>query len=211
MAVIVKGKKTMKHPLFMSVCFAISVLVGCVSDGVEYTKDYVDSDNVLEQSDSAADKLQQSQYYFELGLKMAVLDKDTIGDWEGALKQLNKAIELQPEFQKAFHYRAIIQSDLQRYDDAMENINHALELDGNAIESFFVRAGLFANKGNFSSAMKDIDAIILLDADNGRAYDRRGYLKIELGDKGGGCQDLKKARELGYMMGNEVGDKFICE
>ena len=192
-------------------CLTLFPVVGCLSDGVEYQEEYTSSDNVVEEPDSTAENLEQAQYHFKLGLKMAVLDKDTVGDWEGAIKELDKAIELDPDFQKAYHYRAIIHSYLQQYNQAMTDINKSLNLDNKSLESYFVRAGLFAQKGDYKQAVKDFDTIIDLDPNNGKAYDHRGYAKIELGDQYGGCQDLNKARELDYMVGNKESDKLICK
>lgn len=202
----------MKNQLIILLtCLTIFSIVGCVSDGVEYKEEYTKSDNVVQKPDSTAEKLEQAQYHFELGLKMAVLDKDIIGDWQGAIKELDKAIELNSDFQKAYHYRAIINSYLQQYEQAMNDINTALNLDNKSVESYFIRAGLFAQKDDYKKVIEDCDTIIKIDPNNGMAYDHRGYAKIELGNKDEGCKDLNKARELGYMVGNKEGDKLICK
>ncbi|MFD1553642.1 tetratricopeptide repeat protein [Putridiphycobacter roseus] len=200
----------MKHKLILGILLLCISQIGCVSDGVEYDKDYTDSENIVNAPDNNADNTQKAQYHFELTLKKAVLDKDIVGDWEGAVKELDKAIELSPEFQKAYHYRAILHSTLQQKEQAMKDIDKAIELDNKSVESYFVRAGLFAEQGNFKNTVAELDVIISLDPNNGKAYDRRGYAKIELGEKDSGCQDLNKARELGYMVENNTGDKLIC-
>jgi lipoprotein NlpI len=117
----------------------------CVADGVEYEEDYTHSDNIVDKPENDANDLEQAQYHFEQGLKMAVLDKDTIGDWEGAILELDKSLALNPNFQKAYHYKAIINSYLQNYQNAMDNINQAISIDDKAIESYFVRAAYFPN------------------------------------------------------------------
>jgi tetratricopeptide (TPR) repeat protein len=201
----------MKHQQkfwFYLVCIA---LVSCAGDGVEYEENYTHSDNVVDKPDSTFNSIQQAQYHFEIGLKMAHLDKDTVGDWEGAIKELDEAIGLNPDFQKAYHYRSILYSYLRHDSQAMEDIQRALELDDKAVESYFVRAGLFANQGDYNKSVKDLDTIISLEPNNGKAYDHRGYAKIELGNKNEGCIDLNKARELGFMVGNREGDKLICK
>ena len=91
------------------------------------------------------------------------------------------------------------------------DINKALTLDDKHILSYFFRAGLFANKLEVDKAIDDFNKIIRLEPNNGKAYDHRGYAKIQMGDKSGGCDDFKKARELGFMVGNKEGDKFICK
>jgi len=202
----------MKNQLIIFLTFlTVFSIVSCVGDGVEYEEKYTRSDNVVQKPDITAEKLEQAQYHFELGLKMAVLDKDTIGDWQGAIKELDKAIELDSDFQKAYHYRAIMNSYLQQYEQAMTDINSALNLDDKSVESYFVRAGLFAQKSDYKKAIEDFSTIIKIDPSNGKAYDHRGYAKIELGNKDEGCKDLNNARELGYMVGNKVGDKLICK
>jgi hypothetical protein len=71
---------------------------------------YTHSDKIIKKPDSLADNINQAKYHFEHGLKMAILDRDTTGDWDGAILELDKAIDLNPDFVKAYHYRAVIHS-----------------------------------------------------------------------------------------------------
>jgi tetratricopeptide (TPR) repeat protein len=93
----------------------------------------------------------------------------------------------------------------------MTDINKSLALDDKNIVSYFFRAGLFTKKLEYDKAIKDFDEIIRLEPNNGKAYDHRGYAKFQMGDKSGGCIDLKKARELGFIVGNKESDKLICK
>ena len=200
----------MTRQLFL-ICLIGLLFASCLGDGVDLSDEFTNSDNIVKAPDSLADNLRQAQYHFELGLKMAILDHDIIGNWDGAILELDTAIDLNPNFVNAYHYRAVIHSYLQHYDQAMADINKALTLDDKHILSYFFRAGLFANKLEVDKAIDDFNKIIRLEPNNGKAYDHRGYAKIQMGDKSGGCDDFKKARELGFMVGNKEGDKFICK
>tara|TARA_Y100001954_G_C15636058_1_gene515191 strand:- start:266 stop:859 length:594 start_codon:yes stop_codon:yes gene_type:complete len=195
---------------YLAIIFSLS-LFSCVQDGVEYSEDYTKSDTKIEKADSSSTDLEKANYHFKFALKIAKLDRDTVGNWKEAINHLDSAIQINPKFQKAYHYKAILNSFLGNYEDAMVNINKAISLESKSTNSYFVRSGIWANKGNYNKSIEDLTTIIKLDPKNGKAYDHRGYAKINIGDKAGGCQDLFKARELGFMVINKAGDELICK
>lgn len=188
----------------------VTIATSCVNDGIETNENYVNSQDSLKTLGDSSSVLAKAQVHFEKGVKLALLDQDTIGDWNGAIEELNKAIGLNPKFVKAYHYKAIMHSYLKQENEAMKNVDKALDLDATHIESYFVKAALYTNNNDVENALVCLDKLIAIAPNNGKAYDRRGYLKISIGDKEEGCKDLHKARELGYLKENREADQLIC-
>ena len=51
------------------------------------------------------------------------------GDYEGAIADFNKAIELNPEFALTYNKRGIVKCELEDYEGAISDFNQAIELD----------------------------------------------------------------------------------
>jgi tetratricopeptide (TPR) repeat protein len=56
----------------------------------------------------------------------------TNADFEEALSEFSKAVELAPEWSEAYYQLGVLQDKLERYDDAYSNLKRCLELDPNA-------------------------------------------------------------------------------
>ena len=57
------------------------------------------------------------------------LKKSNYGDYEDAIEDCNKAIELNPEIAEAYNNRAIAKMNLDELQSALQDINKAIELD----------------------------------------------------------------------------------
>ena len=96
------------------------------------------------------------------------LSKKKIGDYEGALLDYDKSIEINPDNSYAYYNRANLKRiHLGDFYGAIFDYNKVIEIDPNN-----------------SKAYKLIDI--------------RGSLKIRIGDAKGGCTDYKRAALLGH-------------
>jgi tetratricopeptide (TPR) repeat protein len=97
----------------------------------------------------------------------SAIDKDAANDFNGAIVDYTKAIELLPELDinvaTAYNNRGLSKADLKDYNGAIADYTKALELNPNYTI----------------------------------AYRNRGISKESLGDLNGACTDWKKAAELG--------------
>lgn len=88
--------------------------------------------------------------------------------------------------------------------EAIADFTKAIELDPKYTEAYYMR-GLAENDFMATEeATKDWEKAIELDPKHDKSYLSLGALKINNGDKVGGCQDLKTASELG----NSTAKKF---
>jgi tetratricopeptide (TPR) repeat protein len=66
-----------------------------------------------------------------------------VENYDEALKLIDKAIELNPEYAKAYNYRGNVYSDIKNYDKAFEDYDKAIELNPKVEYSYYNRGLLF--------------------------------------------------------------------
>ena len=88
--------------------------------------------------------------------------KEEQGDFEGAIKDLDKVLKRIPNDIEALINRAIDKKALGRYDDAMLDFNKAMILDSNNIVALYNRGNLFAKIENYKAAIDDYNRAIKL-------------------------------------------------
>lgn len=72
--------------------------------------------------------------YIEKGKQK--LDKK---DYEGALKEFNKAIELDSTFSESYYYRASVLFDTERFEDVIKDLNKSILLNPNFTQALILR------------------------------------------------------------------------
>ncbi|MGD1920351.1 MAG: tetratricopeptide repeat protein [Pleurocapsa sp.] len=90
--------------------------------------------------------------------------------WNTALKDLNRAIELDPNFARAYMNRGLLYSILKRWDDALKNFNRAIELYPKYFPTYIYRGYIYGFKQEFESAIRDLNQAVSLNEQNATAY-----------------------------------------
>jgi tetratricopeptide (TPR) repeat protein len=122
--------------------------------------------------------------------------KYQLKDYNGAIKDLNMAIEKEPAFMQAYHTRAICYSELKMYDKALTDFNKAIELNPKFKNAYLNRAYYVkVNTGDFSGAIKDYNKFIELndDGNNAFALNNRGFARFNLNDTIGALNDIQSS------------------
>ncbi len=122
--------------------------------------------------------------------------KYQLKDYKGAVKDLDKAIELKPDFMLAYHTRAICFGELQKYDKAIKDFNKAIELDPNFKNAYLNRAYYVkVNAGDFAGAIEDYNKFIQLNKEGNNAFalNNRGFAKFKLNDTIGALNDIQSS------------------
>lgn len=120
------------------------------------------------------------------------------GNLNAAIKNYNKATELDKEYPTAYISRGSAYFDLKEYDKAIENYTTAIKLLPNNEELYTYRGKAYYEIDSLKKSKDDFDKAIHLNKDFGYAYSNRALLKYtKLNDKMGACEDLDKAAELG--------------
>ncbi len=109
-------------------------------------------------------------------------------DFAGAEAQLNKALEIKPDYVEALTLRGKLYSDMNRLTDAIADLSQALTIAPSAV-TYVNRAIVFEKVPDISSANIDYNKAIDLDATYAPAYINRGMIsyyqrkfKAALGD-----------------------------
>jgi len=122
--------------------------------------------------------------------------KIELGDYEGAIEDYDKAIELNGEMKTSYFNRGIVKGKLGDYEGEIEDYNKAIELDGEDADAYYNRGIAKKNLKDYEGAIEDYDKAIELNDEFTKAYLNRGNAKYDLGDSQGAIDDYNKAIEL---------------
>ena len=148
----------------------------------------------------------------------------TIHNYKSAITDLNRAIELTPDFTLAYLMRAIANAknaEVERLSSDDDNtqaaaqlaaqkakmtaseiiadLDHVIKLSPRMAIAYYNKGYILAEMQDYTSALSAFTKAIELKADMGEAYYNRGYVYLKLGNKDAGIADLSKAGELGII------------
>ncbi|MBR3979968.1 MAG: tetratricopeptide repeat protein [Bacteroidales bacterium] len=89
-----------------------------------------------------------------------------VGDKENAIKNFNKAVELNPEDADAYNNRAYILLNIGNVSDAMRDVNIAIEKNGSQHSYYETRGEIYMAMGKYEEALADFNrSLSLFDKD----------------------------------------------
>lgn len=126
------------------------------------------------------------------------IDKAEAKDYKGAISDLTKAIELDPNYERAFLARGIIKSQMVPNDisGAINDISKAIDINPNSSSHYKDRALMKAESGNTTGAMDDLTKAIEINPNYPNAYIERGKLKQKLTDHSNAVVDFQRFIDL---------------
>ena len=135
------------------------------------------------------------------GLRAATLNDRGLaynkkGQPDKAIKDLNEAIRLKPDFTVAFIARGVAYYKKGQYDQAIKDLNEAIRLKPDFAVAFIARGLAYDQKGQYDRAIKDYDEAIRLDPKNAAAFTNRGSAYDEKGQPDQAIKDLDEAIRL---------------
>lgn len=119
-----------------------------------------------------------------------------LGNFDLAIKQMDKVLSSQPNYFEAFYTRGIAKAALEDYFGAIKDFNKAVQLNQTNPKLYYNMALTKAHLDDFAHAIDDLDKAISLKNDYVQAYYSRGYWKDVSGDYEGAVADYKKVIEL---------------
>jgi tetratricopeptide (TPR) repeat protein len=119
------------------------------------------------------------------------------GNFEGALKDFNEAIQKEPNEARYYIKRAYTKVQLEDFKGAIEDYNFVLQEDPNNVFALLSRGTAKKKINDRAGAMADYDRVLSLDPKNCEAYINRGFVKKAMSDESGACKDWNLAKKNG--------------
>ena len=129
------------------------------------------------------------------------------GDFEGAIKDHDKAINLNPadksQLAEVYNDRGFAKHNLGRreeaivdFDETIRLCDEAIEIDSENARAWYNRGAAKNELGHYEEAIADFDEAIRLDPKNANAWNNRGLAKYRFGDLDSALKDLTEALRL---------------
>lgn len=135
-----------------------------------------------------------SAQFFEIA--RAYLNK---GDFDRALIEINKAIEISPRYVNAYVLRAGIYSIKNQHTKVIEDCTKAIEFNSNSEYAYSIRGYSYNVIGEFDSALKDFNRALEINPQLGVAYSGRGVYYSNIKDYRRALTDMTQGIKLGSV------------
>ncbi len=123
-------------------------------------------------------------------------DESQKGNKETAIEYYNKAIELNPEYTKAYYNRGVVYNNITEYKKAISDYNKAIELNPEDATAYNNRGIAYDDIKDYEKAINDYTKAIELNPENATAYNNRGITYRHIKDYKKAISDYTKAIEL---------------
>lgn len=120
-----------------------------------------------------------------------------VKNYQAAVADLSRAIELDPRFTVAYLARAYAYGADSRA--ALADLDAALRLNPRLIYAWFNKGLIYLRENDFTSALQCFNEAISINPTFGEAYYNRGLVYLRIGNKQHAFADLSKAGELGVL------------
>jgi predicted O-linked N-acetylglucosamine transferase (SPINDLY family) len=123
--------------------------------------------------------------------------QNTLGRWEAALADYDRAVALRPDWAAAFCNRGSVLVRLGRWGEALESLDRALELDQADALAHYNRGSALKELNRIEEALASVERAIALEPRFAEAFINRGNLLRELGRRQEALASYDRAIELG--------------
>ena len=124
------------------------------------------------------------------------VEKSDAKDYAGALVNFDKAIELNPEYLRAYYERSRAQFYLGDYDSGIASLTQIIKIDPEDADAYYGRGTVKVLFGDYTAAIVDFDKAIELEAQHANAYRNRGGVKFRLGESEAARGNIEAAQRL---------------
>lgn len=118
------------------------------------------------------------------------------GDFDHAIEDCNKAIEINPNHAGAYHNRGGIYLGKGAYNLAIADLGMAINLNPDFSNAYYNRGYVYASIGKHNLAIKDYNKAIELDSNYVSAYYSRSYVYASIGEYNRAIEDCSKVIEI---------------
>lgn len=134
-----------------------------------------------------------------------------MGQYQQAIKDYNETIRIKSDHFRAYNNKGTIYAKLGHYQQAIEYFDKSIRLKHNYADAYYNRGFAYASLNDDQRAIDDFSESIRLNPDDADSYGNRGTVYLKHGNNKIGCNDAKKACELGNCKALEFGKgKGFC-
>lgn len=148
---------------------------------------------------------QRSYSYIERGYHLLQQ-----GDYAGALRDYNQALQLDPESPENWLNRGLAKEKLGNLAGAYHDFTRAITMAPQMERAWLSRGNILTKQQRFSEAIEDYSVAITYYPEYGIAWLNRAIANQRLGQKAAACADVRKAAALG-IEGTERLMQAVCE
>ena len=127
-------------------------------------------------------------------------------NYEIALKDINKAIELDNKFAMSYYYRSLIYEKYNKLEEAIADVSKSLEIDTNNVIFYAIRGTYYAKNQNFNKALIDFNKAIKINPNDSNFYRSRGDVYYSMKNFEKAITDYNKYLDLSK---NEVLSYYL--
>lgn len=154
------------------------------------------------------------------------MDFMTVRDYASAIRDLDRAIILTPDYAPAYMMRAQARFrlhdadgniagdmtpgvkidaatragiDRKTMDDIIADLDRAIDLSPKNAFAHYNKAVAYIDMNNWAAAEDELNLVLDIKPDFGEAYYNRGFVRLQTGRRAEGVADLSRAGELGVV------------
>ena len=135
--------------------------------------------------------------------------KNDINDFQGAIIDYNKVIEIQPNYLCAYTNRGVLKCKINDYAGAMSDFNYVIKYSNNDTNAFYNRGLLFSALKKYAEAIPDYDKAIQLNPEYAEVYNNRAIAFYNLRKYEMALTDLNKAIEINPNLTIAINNRNI--
>ncbi len=133
--------------------------------------------------------------------------KHFLKDYQGAINDLNKAIEIDPQYSDAYTNRGAAKDELEDYQGAIGDFTKAIEIEPQDAFAYYNRGNAKYELGDYQAAIADYNQAIEINPHYAGAYFNRGIAKRNLKDYQGAIADYTRAIEIDPKHANAYSNR----
>lgn len=149
--------------------------------------------DALKLLNEAAKLYPDNQYVF---VNRGNVYKDDFKDYDAAIADYNKTMEINAKFSWPYHNRALAYGRLKRWDEAIADYGRAIECDQNYASAYNGRAWSYCQIGKFEEALPDANRAVELKPNEANFLDTRASVYAGLKRYEEAIADMDRAIKL---------------
>jgi len=128
---------------------------------------------------------------------------ELLGNYQGAIENYSKAIEIRPNLGYVFHGRGWVNMEIGNFEEALDDYENAKKFFSKGElrdmgADFWNNFGVIKdNLKDYKGALNEYNKAIKINPNDSLYYANRANVRFELGDEEGACSDYKKSSKLG--------------